>query len=278
MSLFSKIARVLGRQNEADESDPLQKQLEHLNKDGRLHARYVIHGEGIALLKLDDGLTGFVKDISYGGMAVRFVAEGNATLPSVLPPVVTGTFILLDRQIRCKLSPVRVVSQNSKVLFVGLSLRHESPETLIFLRDLIEPLRCGRSLAVLTREMRNEKYRGEEWSCLRGDGPTDLLLKTTPDGAGLAEALLTFRVNEQYAELSFKADKMSTGRSLEDEGGGMLALGSRMATTSEVDKAVLRHAVYILMASPAACRKVARPILKQALQTLELAFNENVAA
>jgi hypothetical protein len=271
MGFFSKIARALGG-NAAEGDDPrLIKELESLNKDGRLHARYVVHGDGIATLKLDNGLSGIVKDISYGGMAVRFGQETQA-LQEGLPSSLRGTLHLLDQSVKCRLSPVRVVSQNSKVLFVGFSLHHEGPETLVFLRDFIEPLRCGRSMAALPTDLRQDRYRGPEWSCYRGEGPTDLLVKSLRDDE-IEEGLLTFRINEAYCEITYKNGVLKTGRNIDREG-----VAVRMGSNIEANPQILRSAIYILMSSPAACRKVARPIMREAMKALKLDWVESSAA
>ena len=267
MGFFNKLAKAF--QKGPAEDEPLARQLESLNQDGRLHARYIVNGDGIASLQLENGMTGTIKDISYGGMAVRFAAAGQVP-EQTLPRTLRGTFILLDQRVDCVLSPVRVVSQDSRVVFVGFSLHHERPETLVFLRDFIEPLRCGRSLTPLAPEMRNERYHGAEWSCFRGDGPTDLILRATADGSSVEEALLTFRVMDSYCDLTFKGGRLKTGRMLDKDSASSLSVGTRMAATAIMDRGILRQSIYILMSSPASCRNLTRPLLTEALRVLEL--------
>lgn len=283
MSFFSKISKALGGKDKDADAEKaaggeLKKELETLNKDGRLHARYVIEALGIATLKLhDEGIVGAVKDISYGGMAVRFSSEG-APLPEKMPQSVHGTFTLLDQSIACRMQPVRLMHQNAKVLFAGFSMLHDTSDTLIFLRELIEPLRCGKTLVNLAPEMRQDKYKGLEWITLRGDGPTDLLLKSKPDGS-LDEALLTFRLHEAYCEVSYKNGKLKTGRMLDRPGdSGAMGMGARMASTADLEKFILRTAIYILTSVPAECRKNVQPLLKDCMQGLGLTYADGAIA
>ena len=274
MGFLDKLTKVF--QKSPAEDEPLAKQLETLNQDGRLHARYVVNGDGIAALQLENGMTGTIKDISYGGMAVRFAAAGQVP-DQTLPKILKGTFILLDQRVECVLSPIRVVSQDSRVVFVGFSLHHERPETLVFLREFIEPLRCGKSLAPVAAEMRNERYRGAEWSCFRGDGPTDLILRASADGATVEEALLTFRVMDSYCDLTFKGGRLKTGRMLDKDPSGTLSVGGRMASTVQMDRGILRQSIYILMSAPISSRALTRPLLEEALRVLELDPAESAA-
>jgi len=278
MGLFDKISKVLGGGSTAKDTPSetgVQQELASLNKDGRLHARYVLQGEGIAAIEVD-GMQGVVKDISYGGMAVRFQSD-KGNLPTTLPATVSGRFTLLDQQIAVKLTPVRLVLQNPKVLYAGLMMQHESSDTLVFLRELIEPLRCGKTLAELPAAVRHERYKGSEWTCLRGEGPIDLILKTSANGE-LEEALLTFRIAQQYCEITYKNGRLSTGRMVDRTGdGGKMQMGSQMAATSEVEKPLLRHAVYILMCVPSTCNRQVQPLLKAAIENLGLSFVEQAA-
>lgn len=269
MGFLSKLTKAFGRGAEAaDDDGAIPKEIAALHNDGRVHARYLIHGEGVARLSLDLGLEGVVHDVSYGGMAVRFGESQKVDFPAQLPANCKATLSVLDRSVRCSLQPVRHVPQNGKALFVGFAMQHESSETLIFMRELIEPLRCGKSLVALDRTMRHERYQSEDWSCLRGDGPTDMLIRTRPD-ATLAEALLTFRFAESYCELSYKDGVLRTGRSVSAHRSSV-TLGSGMASTDSMDKAILQHAVFILLGAPTTCRQQVRPVLEEALARLSL--------
>lgn len=268
MSLFEKFSKALGRK--PDEAtvpapDSLQTELAALKKDGRLHARFGLEAEGLASLRLEGlGLTGVLKDVSYGGFGVRFdVTPGDQR---ALEGEHQATLVILDREIRCKVTPIRVVKQHAAI-FAGLCVIHETPATLTFLRDFIEPMRCGRSLLSIQEDIRSERFRGQEWTCLRGEGPTDLILRRGAD-ALMEEAILTFKTIDAYAELTYRNGILRTGKELKAVVGSIQSMGSQMASTDRVDLRVLRQAIAILSASPTAIRPTVQPLLDEATKAL----------
>lgn len=274
MSLFSKLGKMLGRDSTPETA--ALKELETLNQDGRLHARYLISGEGVARIELEGGMTGVVKDISYGGMAARFELK-DATAQARITDPVKARLHLLDRSIECVMSLVRSVSTpGQQTLYAGFAIRHESADTLIFMRDLIEPLRCGKSLTALEPSMRHERYKGAEWSCLRGDGPTDLIIRLAKDSPSLQEALLTFRISDSYCEVSFRNNTLKTGKMV-GSGNSKMTVGGQMASTTEVDLTVLRQSICILLGAPPANRRLVAPLLTEALRHLKIDYQEAAA-
>lgn len=274
MSLFSKLGKVFGRDSAPEAA--AMKELETLNKDGRLHARYLISGEGVARIELENGMAGIVKDVSYGGMAVKFELK-DATTPTKIPDPLRARLHLLDRSIECVMALVRSVHPpGQQTLYAGFAIRHESADTLIFMRDLIEPLRCGKSLTALDQSMRHERYKSAEWSCLRGDGPTDLIIRLTKDSLSLQEALLTFRISDSYCEVSFQNNTLRTGRMV-GIGNSKMTVGSQMASTTDVDLTVLRQSICILLGAPPASRRLVAPLLKESLRHLKIDYQETAA-
>ena len=170
------------------------------------------------------------------------------------------------------------MSQSAQFLFVGCTFVHDTAETLIFLRDVIEPLRCGKTFSLLPEDMRNERYIGPQWACFRGDGPTDLLIRVKKETNELEEALLTFRFGDSYREVSFLDGRIKTGKSTQKPGesGGLVA-SSQMASNLDVDKVVLRHGAFVLVGAPQQYRKQIEPMLRLILQSLDVAFKEAAA-
>ena len=126
--------------------------------------------------------------------------------------------------------------------------------------------------------MKHERFKGDHWHCLRGEGPTDLILKT--DGkTALEEALLTFRVNETYCEISFKNGQLRTGRMQNQKmsSNGPLDVGAQMASTTDIDRSILRQGIYILMSAPTPCTGIVQPLLDLALKALRLGHKEHAA-
>ena len=267
MSLLAKLTKALRRNTTSSSDRPTE--LETLIKDSRLHTLYLIAGEDLARLRLNNGLTGSVKDVSYGGMAVKFLVDDPSSLQ--LPDQFTAELQVLDRSIECTVSYVRSARSNEKnTIFAGLLIQHNSAETLIFLRDLIEPLRCGKSLVAIDPVSRHERYQGLDWACLRGEGPTDLILRLCKDGASLQEALLTFRISDSYCELSYKQNTLRTGRIQGERDPHHQVPSARMASTAEIDPEVLRQGICILLGASGDWRHAANLLLAESLKHLKV--------
>jgi hypothetical protein len=183
-----------------------------------------------------------------------------------------GTLKLLGHEVQTKMTIVRVASHASgpEHAIGGFCMHHETPAALLFLRDFIEPSRHGESMGSLAKQHRHDRYQGEDWHCFRGDGPTDLILRTRGSEAELTpeEALLTFRMNEAYWELAFRQGQLKTGRVI---GGVTMATDpgtARMGSTPDLDAKILRSATFILAAAPATCRALTAPILMQVKRAL----------
>ena len=280
MGLFSKIGVALGR-GDAKPRDAEAAPLAPANPDHRVHARYQLVSDPYTQVTLTSGahagLTGIVKDLSYGGLAAQFKVPGKDT---TFPSVLEATFRALDRTINVKLGTVRTVNQGTTgIAFAGFTFFHESPEGLIFLRECLEPLRFGQTMVLLADDMRHERYRGAAWSCWRGDGPTDLLLKSRAAG-GMDEALLTFRDQNVYREVSFLNGSLKTGRSLAKttDSSAQSASVAQMASTADLDLPSLRQAAFILIGMPQAQRAVTAPLLAAVIAAIPNAAGTHQAA
>ena len=262
MSLFSRL--LTGKKSQRDR---LEKELADLERDGRMHARVRLHDESLATLTLASGLVGFVADLSYGGVAVRFAAAAFPFKPS---EQTEGNLKILHHHTRLSMNTVRRVNHSPTEIIVGFCLRHEAAESLLFLREFIEPSKCGESLGLIKQALRQSRYQSPQWHCWRGDGPTDLIAQTMPDTGELSEAILTFRLNKTYCELTLKNGLLKTNLIRNEDESTMLNGTARvMAGTASEDMRVLRTAIFILQASPLLCRQLTAPLISLARQQLD---------
>jgi hypothetical protein len=269
MGLFQKIAKAMRPGGGADDSE-LLRPLETLNRNNRLHPRYLLPEGGLATLRLADGTVGPLVDLSYGGVAAVY-PRAITVDPARMPASLTATLVLLDRSIPCQLLPSRMVPQSGgERVLVGFRLRHDTPDVLLFLREFIEPMRCGMTLAALAPDFRREKYRGSEWSCLRGDGPFDAIIKSDPATGKVQEALLTFKISDHYCELSFAGGVLRTGHSVTGGEANLMAMGSQMNQSAAADKAVLRHAIAALLGAPPTVQPRLTSLLGELLGSLTI--------
>ena len=264
MGLFGKL---LGRKTHRP--DAVDAEIAAMVKDGRMHARMRLHDDTVAALTLPNQLTGRVIDISYGGIAASFAGMKK---PLQEGAQCEGSLKILGASTALLVTTIRVVAYHGDTTMVGFCLHHHAAEGLLFLRDFIEPSRCGESLALIGPELRQARYQGSGWHCWRGEGPTDLLAQTQPGTGVLSEAILTFRLNKTYCELTFKGGLLQVGViRQEDESSLLNGTARAMASNAHDEARVLRAGLYILLASPAPCRALSAPMIALARNRLLVA-------
>lgn len=175
-----------------------------------------------------------VKDISYGGLAFIDPTRTLKLASSDAEPV---EICILDRRIQTKMSTLSVRGDCTACLF-----HHDSPDTLLFLRESLEGFRKGLTVREVPQNLLQEKYRNGEWTYLRGTGPTDILFRRDDKG-GIDSALVTFHTGDHYAEVRLNKGILETGRTMDREG----APAARMGATEKLDVSLLHHVACTLM-------------------------------
>jgi hypothetical protein len=261
MGLFSRLKTAMGGSG----PEPADDGLEAVRKEMRMHTRYAVAFHQNAHFQLGDDWSGRVMDISYGGVAVKFTATKPGTS---LPLEGNGVITILGAGQKFSVKAVRTVPHDQSTIYVGLCFNHTDPETLMYLREIIEPMRQGLTMDSITREVRSEKYRGEDWCCFRGEGPVDLVFRLD-SGNQLAEGLATFKIADYYYEIAIQNGILRTAKSAE-KSSRALAVGAKMIPTAKPDPTVLRRAFLILASAPAPVAEKSAPFLK----AIEQAFRE----
>jgi hypothetical protein len=256
MGLFSKLKSVLSTTSESGHSIA---SLEVIRKDMRSHTRYPVSFNGEATVTMTGGWIGAILDISYGGIAVSFESS-KCDLSQSIPVMPTCTIEILGRSQPFQLKTVRSIPNGKDTIYVGFCFEHTAPDTLIYLREIIEPIRNGRSLEELSSKHRSEQYKGENWYCFRGEGPVDIVLQTDGSKAKVVEALLTLMSGENYYEVGVQGEKIWTGKSTGSSNSQMMG-GARMIPTPTPDVSVLRKAFLILASAPVKSTETVRPLL-----------------
>ena len=249
--------------NKARNLTASEEEIAELRDDQRQFERFSLHRDDIAHVDLHNGLHGIVKDISYGGMAIHFNVNNAGEQSEKMEGSQKGILTVLDRSVPVEIYPRRKAVINPQVFLGAFSITHDSPETLLFLRDIIEPLQRGRSLRQIDGGALREKYPDEQWLCMMGEGPVDLAYRRNDIGNNLDEAFLTFRVNEHYAEVHYEDDKLRTSRTLDEDGPG-----ARMAATQRPDQSLLNYGLFVLLGLPADRRDHAAPFIDRLIKYL----------
>ena len=263
MGLFAKLG--LFKNKEQTTQQDIQKELYRLKKDERLHKRIKIADPTFASLTIGETCSLGIIDLSYGGIAALVPAALN--LPKVSAPI--ACIQILDRSIAIRLALRRTVSLNATQALAAFAFLHENPDSLLFLRDAIEPSHIGESITLIAPTLRQERYHHPDWHCFRGEGPVDLLLRCEPDSVKPAEFLLTFRIQENYWDLGYRNGQLSTGRAAHSNSSAFELGVDTVIPSAELNPYVLRTAIFILLAWSTTQNALAQPIIALAKQALK---------
>lgn len=230
------------------------KEIKH-RADARLHTRYSFQDEDAVLRLGNCNPPWRIDNLSYSGFGAFAIhpQAGPQSIDNDFPL----TLSIMGIQHECRASKVHIREQSKRVVFIGAEFQHHRPETLIFLRKSLEPLRWGHSIKVIPRELRQERYQAIEWECLRGEGPTDLIyqvapvqgdLKTIPaNGHHLVSALLTFPLAGQYSEVKWASNILTTSISTQTTDSLNLRDGHIMKRLHQFNSDQLRSGLCILL-------------------------------
>lgn len=211
----------------------------------RLQTRYLVGGfdEGLLTARIQ-GLSFGVEDLSYGGLALN---EERCQISAAVGDALEVELSFLGKKIQ---SSAVLVGRRSAVRMAGLLFEHRDPATLVFLRQYLEPMRWGASLVQLEKTFVNQKFRGDNWYCYRGDGPVDLIAETdgSVDRGTVKSLILTMPLGEHYSELTYRDGLLATGVTRASQG----MPGSQMAVNSKLDSDILRSAICVFQLMPGA--------------------------
>lgn len=177
--------------------DSLKDQVasENSSSDKRVHGRFRLGEFDCLKVIASDGQTGLLQDVSYGGFAVippkgfesSFSRDGVYTLS------------FFNQTCRCQ-----AILVNQRAHTYGFSFLHSTPNTLIFLRNVIEYLKAGDSMTTIDKSLVNTKYKSPDYAVFRGFGPSDLILQLTGQSGKLDKGIINFLRDGIYREVSFQ--------------------------------------------------------------------------
>jgi hypothetical protein len=184
-------------------------------------------------------------DISYGGFSVALDKPEHESLCETLPKTSEVEVIILG--VATTGRAVRVFESKQRL---GYAFCHDTASVLIFLRRFIEFMRLGEHLGVVERGLLKPPYDSSDWICLRGDGPTDVLIhKSKTSAHTVDEAVVTFREKDSYRTLEFRNGKFMTSVSSDATGG----FAGRSSQETSANEDILRKSACILMGYLQAC-------------------------
>lgn len=240
--LFKRKSDQTGAPEVADEA---RSPTAAASRERRVQARYSMGTHRVATLALPPDYhatqAAVVRDLGYSGFSVFFPDVSAASRAEVLD---RGRLEILGQV--CEVS-MRFVHLGGEV--AGFEFRHQSPDTLMFLRPILEAMRWGSTLTPISdAAMKPSDAHGGPGhrAHYRGDGPVDLLVQ---EGAALTSALtelrLSFPSHERYNEVVVVGDRVETLVSESKRFSGDVA--AKMAATVQPDLKALRTAALILL-------------------------------
>lgn len=203
--------------------------------ENRVSQRYTIENSKICFVDFEGLGKCCLHNLSYGGFGID-----TADLPSDFSKEA------LNQKYNIKLGlfgeqttgQAMMVFRSDKS--TGFAFVHENADMLIYLSRVLDRMRVGSTLEMVPANLRKDVYRGEEWMCLHGDGPTDLRIQN--EGAKIKEAILSFRSGEDYFDLLFKGNHIEMRRNVDTTG-----VAARMTTDRNLDAGTVRQALSILI-------------------------------
>lgn len=221
--------------------------MDQVQKEQRYHERHPLVPGDPLTASLLGGINARVIDISYGGILMQ--ASGSR-LPSEDQFRAASEMEIhhLGRTRLCCVVSVRNISVFENNAMLAYEFRHQAAESLLFLKNIIEPIRNGGSLVKLSSENLKEPYNSPEWSCYRGDGPIDVIAEFDENRTHLLRVIMTFRHESQYFEVAYDGGKIKTSMTDElpdqqDPG----AVCQLVKQTSKIDPEIIAHCASIMM-------------------------------
>ncbi len=184
--------------------------IEDVQKEKRYNERFRLMPDDPITAKIL-GKDARVVDISYGGLALH-VPGKHLPKAEAFKNATEIEVISLDKSMKCPSVNVRDVTINEMGAFVAYEFRHKEADSLIFMKEIIEPIYNGKSIYQVAQEKLAEPYSLPNWKVYRGDGPTDILAEYDEEQTNIIKLLMTFTFNGACHEVLYRDGKISTNQ------------------------------------------------------------------
>ena len=252
--MWQKLATLVGQPDDhQDREEQEKRQGSGEFADKRSHSRFALnrHAECFVIAGNNDNplpvnvdqRSARLIDISYGGMKLALSISESQKFAATTPEQIYSCLICLpDQKIAANL---RIIYCSASRQQAGCSFEHADNNTLIQLREILEPLKTGESLRQTDPRMLNEKYASGNWFIYRGYGPTDFSVRLDEGHRSLVELIVTMRTLETYSELSFVDGAWRTAKSAAKTSIGRASV--QMLRDRELDPSVIRQTAHTLL-------------------------------
>jgi len=206
----------------------------------RLHARYsLLMSQMMEINILPENISANICDISYGGALLEFQEADRLQIESLIGKSFDFQIKYFGSKSKGSAKAVHLQAKNRQV---GIAFEHNSIDTLVFLRDILELMRIGASLTAVNRSLIKDTENNPHTMLFRGDSPTDLQYNKKNDS--IEDLILSYRQGDKQLELRYTPEEISTGHPQLNEISDPL----RSAIASRgVNLEILRDAISILV-------------------------------
>jgi len=205
----------------------------NVKTDQRLHARHVINDPDLCLIEHEKAGIFRVLNLSHFGCLVKPSGEGSFL--SFAPPF--QVTLNLCGRVR-DISVMKCVQRKDGWALV---FKHEHPESLRLMSDMITPLASGSTAIAIPSDPTKDGVMTKFRRRFRGDGPFDMTLERNDSGA-LTFIMITILAHSgEYGSLIWEQGRVLTKKAVDNSG-----VGARMTQTQDVD-------VRLAMTCAAAC-------------------------
>lgn len=202
-----------------------------------------------------------LQDISYGGFSVAIDKPEHESLLETLPRTSDVEIVMLG--VGTVGRAIRVFESKQRL---GYAFCHDTASVLIFLRRFIEFMRLGEHLLPVDKAVLKPPYDSADWLCLRGDGPTDIVMRQSKTvKRTIEEAVIKYRERESYRTTEFRNGKVFT--QILSDGTNNAASGGGQETSLNED--ILRKSICLLLGYQQACQETQHPLLGSLIATIQ---------
>jgi hypothetical protein len=178
-------------------------------KNRRKTLRQELLDAGFCWITTSDGGNLSVKDLSYGGLAIK---QSSKTIEKLIKDKRSfkGSLHVLHKQHPCEIMPIYEHGEH-----LGCSFIHSNPDLLLFLRNILEFLRIGSTMELLPRHLMEEKYQSEGFEVYSGETGVDLIMRWEEDELDFLN--LSFTESNVFSHIIFEDGSLKYRRFNQDD-------------------------------------------------------------
>ncbi|MDA9950937.1 hypothetical protein N9D31_00035 [Oligoflexaceae bacterium] len=207
------------------------------DKATRGFIRHSLSDPKIASLSFTPEICGSIVNLSYSGISVDFPKEDIEKIHeyfSLQNDEWSADLKIGHEVLKAKLAPVRQIGRKAAFTFI-----HDTAETLVYLREVLEPMRIGSTIRPVSG------FAGDEWRKMnfrmQGESHSEIELSVDERGQ-LSKGRVTFSSQGCLNEVTLENQKLDIGTAVID-----FASASPNTDPILINKKIVRQSLFILL-------------------------------